>query len=287
MTPIDDILKTVRDLPTLPSAVARLSSLVADPSANAEDFEAVIRPDPALTANLLRLANSAYFGLSREVGSVRQAVTLMGIKRVFELAASVSFTRVIPARIPGYGISAEDFWQHCVAVAALSERLAADLRVRVPDMTFTAGLLHDVGKIAVGAYLEKRPSALGDEVGKEGVFLIDAERALMGVDHAEVGEAIGAHWALPRVIVHGARWHHAPGDAPPEVNRTLVDLIHVSDGLAHALGLGADIGELSRRIDGTVIDRLGIGAPRLERVAGETVADIRSMCGMFAAGVAV
>ncbi|MFH1278928.1 MAG: HDOD domain-containing protein [Candidatus Eisenbacteria bacterium] len=287
MSPVDDILKEVRDLPTLPSAIARLSALVGDPSANADDFEAVIRPDPSLTANLLRLANSAYFGLPREVGSVRQAVILLGIKRVFELAAGASFTGVIPERIPGYGINATDFWQHSLAVAALSERLASDLRVQVPDMTFTAGLLHDIGKIAVGAYLQGRPEALGDEARKEGVFLIDAERALMGFDHGEVGETVGEQWSLPPAIVQGARWHHAPGDAPPGADRTMIDLIHAADGLAHALGLGADVGELSRRVDGGVIERLGIGVQRLERVAGETVDDIRAMGELLASGAAV
>lgn len=287
MSPLDDVLKRVRNLPTLPAAITRLSALVADPSANADDFEAVIRPDPSLTANLLRLANSAYFGLSRQVGSVRQAVTLMGIKRVFDLAASASFTRVIPDRIPGYGISSTDFWEHCVAVAALSERLGADLRIRVPEMTFTAGLLHDVGKIVVGAYFDDRPTALADEVGREGVFLVDAERTLLGFDHAEIGAAVAEHWRLPATIVAAARWHHAPDEAPAGADRTMLDLIHAADGLAHALGLGADVGELSRRIDGAVIQRLGIGVDRLERVAGDTVEEIRAMTELVAHAAAV
>lgn len=91
------------------------------------EFEAVIRPDTALTTSLLRLANSAYFGRSRKIDSVRQAITLLGVKRLFKVAAGAAFTAIIPSRIPGYEIEAQAFWKHNVAVAILSERLAIDL----------------------------------------------------------------------------------------------------------------------------------------------------------------
>ncbi len=279
----DEIFAKVLTLPTLPTSVARLAALMNDPRAGALDFESVIRPDPALTANLLRLANSAYFGLSREVASVRQAVALMGLKRVFEMATSVSFARVIPPFLPGYGIAAVDFWTHCIAVGSLSERLARDLGREVPGLLFTAGLLHDVGKLAIGSFLLEEALPMRARLADGRSSFVAAEQAVLGTDHAEVGLAAAQRWALPPAIGVAARWHHAPLEAPTPEGRAVAGLVHAADCLAHMLGFGADVGEMRREVDRRVVEMFDLRPARLERVAGDTLAEISELARLMTA----
>jgi len=276
----EKILKKIDSLPTLPTAVAQLSRLIASPTASAKDFEAVIKPDPSLTANLLRLANSAYFGLRREVTSVKQAITLLGNKRVFEIAASAGFSKIIPANLPGYRIQSADFWLHSIAVAVLSERLAAELRVKAPGLLFTAGLLHDLGKLAIGSFLEEEESALLDRLSNEDVAFSTAEKELLGTDHCEVGAELGQQWDLPDAVIWTARWHHQPSEAG-DSDSVLVDLVHLADAMAHMFGYGADVGGLSRTVDKEVASRLGFDVHSIEAVSSETESQIREMGDMF------
>ncbi|GEJ59225.1 HDOD domain-containing protein [Anaeromyxobacter diazotrophicus] len=274
------ILSQVKALPALASSALRLGELARDERSAAADFEQVVRPDPALTANLLRVANSAYFGLRCRADSVRQAITLLGVKRVSDLAAAVALAPVIPARLPGYDVEASAFWLHSVAVATLAERLAAQLRRPCPELTFTAGLLHDMGKLAIGSFVGDAAGEILAHV-RGGLPFVSAERAVLGVDHGEVGGLVAEAWSLPPAAAAAARWHHAPGDAPDDTCRPVVDLVHAADALAHALGLGADAGELARSVDAGVEARLGVRARDLEATAGGTLDDIHELAALF------
>ncbi len=271
------ILSRVKQLPTLSASVVRLAELARDDRSGAADFEKVIRPDPALTANLLRIVNSAYFGLRSRAESVRQAVTLLGLRRTSEVAAAAALAPVIPRRLPGYEVEAPVFWLHSVAVAVLSERLAGELGVKRPDLTFTAGLLHDIGKLAIGAFVEGASAEILARVRGGGLAFVSAEREVLGVDHTEVGAKVAEAWRLPPAVADVARWHHSPGEAPAGEDRILVDLVHAADALSHSLGLGTDVGEMSRTVDLGAEARLGIRARRLERVASESLDEIRDL----------
>ncbi|MCP4679420.1 MAG: HDOD domain-containing protein [Deltaproteobacteria bacterium] len=277
MTTPREVLREAKDLPTLPTAVARLSELIEDKSAGASQFEKVVKPDPALTANLLRLANSPFFGLRREVTSVRQAIALMGINRVFELAASASFKQVLPKKIPGYEIEASAFWLHSIAVGVMAEKLADTTRLAAPEMIFTAGLLHDIGKLAISSILVAKSQDVLGQMWENDISFVESEKTALGTDHAEVGELMAQEWNLPCQVEWAARWHHEPNEAPEDVNQSLVDLVHIADGMAHLVGFGADVGELGRSLEGDPMERLGIGVQDVEQTAGATIGQIREM----------
>ena len=277
------VLSRVKELPALSATALRLAELARDDRSSAADFERVVRPDPALTANLLRVANSAYFGLRCRADSVRQAVTVLGVKRVSEVAAAVALAPVIPSHLPGYELEASAFWLHSVAVAVLAERLSLQLGLRCPELTFTAGLLHDIGKLAIGAFVaDDAPSILVRTRG--GLPFVAAEQAVLGVDHGQVGGLVAEAWSLPPAAAAAARWHHAPGAAPQDAPQALIDLVHVADGLAHTLGLGADAGELARGVDAGVEERLGFRVRDLEQTAGKSLDEIRELASLFAPG---
>jgi len=280
--PTDAVVAKVDALPTLPAAVSRLAALHGSETTSASDFEDAIKPDPALTANLLKMANSAYFGLRREVDSVGQAVTVLGTKRVWEAAVTAGFSKTIPDRIPGYEVDSAVFWKHCIAVAILSERLSSQMELRTPKLTFTAGLLHDIGKLAIGSFLTVEATLVLSRMRTDEMDFVAAEREVLGTDHAEVGATVADKWGLPEAIGVGARWHHCPDEVPNEEDQVLVDLVHVADALAHTLGYGADVGELARTLDQRAADRLELTVDCLELVACNTLEEIQQVSEVFA-----
>ncbi len=272
-----EVLRNATGLPTLPIVVARLAALLNDETKGAAQFERVVKPDPALTANLLRLANSAFFGLRREVTSVRQAIALMGAKRVFELSASASFNQVLPKRIPGYEIESKTFWIHCIAVGAMAESLAQKADIKPPEMIFVAGLLHDIGKLAVGSLLVAKSEAVLGRVFDGDASFVNSEREVIGTDHQEVGALMASEWCLPKAVEWTTRWHHHPNEAPEDVDQKLIDLVHLADGLAHLVGFGADVGELARQMEEYPMERLGLKVQDMELTAGEVAGQIHEM----------
>lgn len=266
----------VRSFPVLSNSAVRLSQMLGDERTGPDEFEKVIRPDVALTANLLQAANSAHFGLPREVTSVRQAVSLLGKKRLFDITMGSAFHQVVPETVPGYEMDTRSFWEHAVAVAVLSELLAGEIRGMVPEMTFTLGLLHDLGKLAIASVLLKDLERINGRL-EAGDDLVTAELNVLGFDHAMAGALLTRVWKLPESFGEPIGFHHKPSEAPKGETRKMAELLHLGDVLAHSLGFGADVGEMSRTVDEGVIGRLGISDRQLEHVASRAIGDIQEM----------
>ncbi len=282
MSLIENILSNLHDLPTLPEVVSKLSKAIRSENTQASDIEKIITPDPAITTNLLRLANSAYFGFLKEITSVKQAVTLMGQKRVYELAVSGAFSNIIPPVIHGFKISSKDFWLHSIAVAVMSETLAEKLKINMPDMIFTAGLLHDVGKLAMGPFLEAEDSRLVEHIknNPEASF-IESEQAVFGTNHCEVGAVVAQMWNLPASVECAAKWHHDPNNAPMDADQYLIDLIHISDAMAHMVGYGHDVGGLNRCLLSEPLERCNLTPEIIKDTLIETSHEILMMGATF------
>lgn len=267
------LMARIDALPTLPEAAARLSALLGDERATAADFERIIRPDPALTANLLRAANSAFYRGVREITGVRDAVARMGVRRVYEVATSASFRRVLPRVIPGYELAVGAFWPHSISAAVYSERLARATLVAPADLAYTAGLLHDVGKIVIGTCLAQDVAP----TQKLALATVFSEREALGIDHADVGEEIALRWRLPLPVGDAARYHHEPSLAPEGSARALAALIHVSDVLARRSGHVADPQSEAPEYDPTALELLRATDQSLEKLARDCEEEIRAM----------
>ncbi len=273
----EDIVQKINSLPTFNDVVSKISRLLHDKEAGIKDFERAVKPDPALTTNLLRIANSSYFGLTRTVTSIGQAVNLLGAERIHEIATSVSYSLIIPKVIPGYGIDSKAFWQHSVAVAVFAEQMAIDLGIGNKDLLFTAGLLHDIGKLVIGSFLSLEVDEIMQALRENKSTFIQAERDSLGVDHTEIGMEMAEKWNLPESIGLAVRWHHDPDSADAGDDQPVVDLIHSANSLAHMMGYGADIGELSRSIHNGPTKRLGFKVQQLEAIVGRTMEEILEM----------
>lgn len=277
----EELSKRLDALPTLPAVVARLRELLQSERTGVAQLEALLRPDPALASNVLRLANSAVFGRRQKVTSVRQAIAFLGTRRIFDAVTSAGMLRVIPPELVGYELSAREFWRHSAAVALLAEHLAGVLGARDVEGVFTAGLMHDLGKLAVCVFVADHAAELLAQIRGARLSLIDAERAVLGTDHAAVGAALAERWDLPPVVVSVCRWHHAPLDERIEAaTQREVDLVHVANGLAHSFGLGVDVAELARSLDARVIARLGLSNEQMERAAAASLQPIEELCAL-------
>ena len=195
-----------KNLPTIPTVLARILQLVDAETASGKDLIAVVERDQALTGKLLRLANSAFFGQTRRVATIPRAVVLLGFSTVRNLALSVKVwetlgTGVVRGRL-------EELWTHSVAVAMATKALTTRLRAGDPDEAFTAGLLHDVGRLLLAMrFRDEYWRAVGGAGEAEAVERLEA--AHLGVDHAEVGGWILEAWSLPPAIVELIAQHHA------------------------------------------------------------------------------
>jgi putative nucleotidyltransferase with HDIG domain len=265
-----DVIELVRQLPTIPQALIDLQKLLMQPNVSVDQVDRVIRTDPALTANILRLANSAAFGLSRKVADIPQAVTLVGFKVLNNLANTAAFSKTIPADFPGYRLSAAQFLRHGFAVGVLSESLAAKISAPANRPYFTAGLLHDIGKLVLGTFVAVHHQELCKRLDSEELTFVDVERQVLGVDHGQVAAWIGERWQLPRELIAAAEMHHRPDEVAGDV-QPIVDIVHVADMSAHCLGFGADLGELARSIHRGPFERLNLNADILEKVASGSV----------------
>lgn len=264
-----ELIQAMDAIGTVPSSVAQIFSIINDPKTCATDFERVVRPDVGLTANLLRCANSAYYRATREITSVRDAINRMGLRRVFEVAASSSFAQAIPSRLTGYGLTAQDYWDHSVAVAVLADRIGREAGFTYPDLAFTSGLLHDLGKLVVASFLAGAPEVMWPEGGLKST---EQERELLETDHAQLGELLALKWNLPKEICGAARWHHEPDSAPSATLRYLSTVIQVADGAAHAAAGGKE--DASEPLDPDALERLNLAPERVMDIVAVAKSEI-------------
>ena len=200
-----------KNLPTIPAVLSQVLGLVEREDSSTRDLVDLIEHDQALTGKMLRLANSAFFGQSRRVATIPRAVMLLGFSTVRNLALGVKVWDTVAHGIPAARL--EGLWMHAVMVAVASKVLGAKLCTGDPDEAFTAGLLHDVGRLVLATRF--KDAYWTAAAGADGVrSIVDAEQEAFGVHHAEVGGWLLEAWGLPPSIVEAARQHHATPDRP-------------------------------------------------------------------------
>lgn len=261
----DEILSVVRETPALPGGAAAAVRLLQDPEADPREIVRELERDVALSANVLRVANSAIYGGSRKVATLRDALGRLGQARVFQVVVAVAIGPTAGRPVKGYDLPAGKLWEHSLAVAVGTGPVARELGVEEPRELFVAGLLHDVGKILLGNFIEVDVAALVELSTRERIPFAEAERRLLGIDHPEVGAALLEQWGLPDGIVEAARWHHEPERCPSA--SLVADVVHLSDALSLAAGIGLGVDGLQIRISSEVVRRRGLDRKRTERAA--------------------
>jgi putative nucleotidyltransferase with HDIG domain len=230
VTPQDLVSRNVR-LVSLPEVCIQVQALSDSPHTTADDIGDVVGKDTALTTRLLKLVNSAYFSLPRKIDTVSRAVNMIGMRELRNLTMAASAAEVFSG-IPSTLIDMAEFWQHSVYSGLMARNLAERCNVLHSERLFTAGLLHDVGRLLM---LMKLPEELGRAESmrlQSKRDICEIERELVGFDHAETGQALLRHWNMPDNLCTSVRHHHSPRDA--EDARLEAALIHIADQLTHS-----------------------------------------------------
>jgi putative nucleotidyltransferase with HDIG domain len=250
---LDQVVDSVQDLPSLPAVVMELLGSIEQDDVDISVLAKKVSYDQALTAKTLRLANSSSFGLQVKVTTIQQAITYLGFQTTRNLITAAAVTGCFSSgRCAGFDDKA--FWRHSIAVAACARALARRMRFN-QDYAFTAGLLHDIGRLvlvtaAPQAYAEVVEWRLRHDGGWQ-----EAERAVLGVDHVEAGVALAGHWNFSDTMRQAIAFHHAP-DTPGA--GFLAAIVHVANAIVHALDIAGEENERVPRVASVAWDAMGL-----------------------------
>jgi putative nucleotidyltransferase with HDIG domain len=248
----------------MPATGAKMLKMLQDPETSIDAIEDVLRHDPGLTGNVLKLANSAYFGIPSKVSSVRQAVLLLGLRKLIQLVVASCVSAVMDKPVPGYNLPPGDLWRHSIAVSIAAEALVKAKKNIDAEDIFTPALLHDIGKLILGHFVKDELEDI-EKIAGRGVPYVVAENMVLGTDHAEVGAQVLTQWCFPRDVIEAVRWHHDPDF--PEQAKVPVDIVYLSNLLCQINGKGGEDDGAVYDLSPTVIERLGIDVSHFDAIA--------------------
>ena len=262
---IDIINRTVA-ISTLPEVTMRIIQVVQDPRSTAHDLHEIVGNDPVLSARVLRVVNSAFYGLPGQIGSIDRAIMLLGLNAVKNIAIASSLTKMFKGKVVCDDFSGKDLWTHSVAVGATNKLITGAIGLSLPDESFLAGLIHDLGLVAI---MQAEPEKLREVVEhtKDGLTFRRVEQEILGTDHQEVGAALAARWKFPRSFQYVAGHHHNPTDLARE-NRLLVVVTHISDVVcARKQEVGLSIMAETEEADESLLEEIGLSRVQLQDIS--------------------
>ena len=232
---LETIRSRVATLPAIPSVAMELMLAFTDEELETETLARKLSRDQALVARVLRVANSPFYGLRRQICTVHEAIVVLGLSSVRMLVTAAAVIGQFPMRARrDHDLHA--FWQHSIGVACCAKVLCARVGQN-QDTAFVCGLLHDIGRLVLAHYYPLQHAQVEDYCAREDVSRLDAERAVLGLDHAAIGAALVAHWNFPPQIQQAVAGHHPTAEATASV---LTSLTHVADVICYALEIGAE-----------------------------------------------
>jgi putative nucleotidyltransferase with HDIG domain len=281
----ESLVAEVRDLVSLPDIAVQVNTLVEDPRTSAHDIGWVISRDPGLTARLLRVANSPFFGLSTRVATVDRAIAVIGVKPLRDLVLATASVRSFKG-IPNGLVSMDDFWYHSLYCALAARLLARQRRLPHADSLFVAGLLHDIGQLVL---FNRLPDASREvlRLAMDDPHTLDthqAERKVHGFDHAQVGALLLRQWRLPPLVVECVAQHHAPTAARSYPVETAI--VHIANVIATLAEINSTHLEDVPAIDPAAWKQAGIKDEVIEPTMREIQRQFREARSLFLADAA-
>src|SRR5438874_3477691 len=227
---VAEAVKKVTTIATLPEVTARIVSTVEDPKSTAAQLHKIIAHDPALVARILKVVNSAFYGLPGQVGSVERAIVLLGLNAVKNIAVAASLGQLFRGATLCEGFTARDLWTHCIAVGVAARDLAKQMKLPLADEAFLAGMIHDIGIVLSLQTCPEQLRTVCEAARRPGSDFCQLERQVIGADHQQLGAALAEHWKFPRTCQLVAGYHHRPTQLANE-HRLLVSLVWAADTL--------------------------------------------------------
>ncbi|HEY5996661.1 MAG TPA: HDOD domain-containing protein [Candidatus Deferrimicrobiaceae bacterium] len=282
MSHLNEILAKAGELPPFPAVFHQVMALTADPVVGADKILGVVEFDQAITARIIRMCNLTIPGGGAPVATLRDALARTGDRRLLQVVISAAGTDLLDRELPGYNLAGGELWKHSMMCALLAESLCDIVNYPSPARAFAAGLIHDVGKLAMSESVAGSYVAIREAIESGGISFLEAETRVLGVNHAEIGGRLGEMWHFDPEMVDALRFHHAPAGAT--CGTRLPFLVHLSDILCLISGLGVGADGLRYKVDYDLCKANGIGPREFEMAVirlSEVEAQFHGIAAMF------
>lgn len=259
-------IQEISHIATLPEVTLKIIRIVEDPESSAQDLNKVITNDPALGARILKVVNSAFYGLPGQIGSINRAIVLLGLNAVKNIAIAASLAKLFRGGQICPQFNARDLWQHSIGVATGTQLLSKECGLGLPDEAFLAGLIHDIG-IMVEMQARRAKLVEGFEMleANPDMSFLEMEAQVIGADHQQFGAALCRHWKFPASFGYVTGFHHRPQELA-KANRTLTSLVHLADVLTRRLEIGFTRDVDEDGFDPATLDDAKLTAAQMENV---------------------
>lgn len=278
MSMLQKLLKKIDDLKPMPAVVSKIMAIVQDPDCDLSAVGDIINHDPIITANLLKTCNSAYYALPNKIESAHEAVKFLGMDKIVDMVLLKSTTENLSNEQKGYGLHEGELCKHAMASALIAEELAKKVNIKNKHQIFTAALIKDIGKVILDRNLENSFDKINKLVTKDGLSFMDAEKAIMGIDHAELGAIVAKKWDFSQEMINIIRNHHLPDLNASEGIETAI--VYTADNVCMMLGIGVGTDGLAYRFQRKIMEALNITALELQKMIadfGEKIEGVEAM----------
>jgi predicted Zn finger-like uncharacterized protein len=257
------ILSNLSGLPPMPQIVFKAHEIMEDPNSGTKKVAELIETDQAIAAKVLKMANSAYYGMSGNVSSIQQAAVVLGDKALGELITLAGTSSLLGNKLYGYAMDSGELWRHSMMVAFGSKIIAQQRMPQLENDAFSVGLIHDVGKLVLDRPVLNRKSLFDEFMADGDKTFLNAENRILGFDHAEIGFDICQQWQIPDTLAKAIRYHHRPSAASDD---DLVSIVSMADTIAKMAAAMSMVGRIQSGIDAvmymvddSVMARLALG----------------------------
>jgi len=250
-------------------------SIAEDPKSSVSDLSKVIIYDTAVTANLLKVVNSAYFGLPEKVDSVHQAIVYMGMAQVVDLVLLSASGENLQTAQEGYDLEAGELWKYSVSSALIARELAEKKGVKDTHLIFTAALLKDIGKVILNQYVKDSFDKINALVTKQNLTFREAEKEVIGIDHAELGGMVAESWKFSPKMVEIIRHHHRPQETSMSEFESAI--VYMADTICMMMGIGVGSDGLAYRFHREVVESLELTESEFQKIVAGFVEKIKQL----------
>ncbi len=269
-----ELIQSYVEISSLPTIFYRINEAVNDPRALMSDIGKIISDDPGLTARLLRLVNSAFYGFPSKIDTITQALVIIGTRQLCDLALGTSIMTLFNG-IPGDLVNMESFWRHSMACGITAKALATCRHERNVERFFVTGMIHDIGRLVIYRKVSEKAREVLLHCKSRGALLFLGEREAIGFDHATLGEMLLHSWNLPPGIVEAVAFHHEPRGARHHPIEAAA--IHMADIMANAMQSGSSGESFVPPLDGRAWEMLGLSISNLASTLDHLDRDVNDM----------
>jgi putative nucleotidyltransferase with HDIG domain len=263
MKKIDRIIEEIDRLKPVSHIGEKIMEITSNPDSSLSDIVDIVKYDQGMTANLLKTCNSPYFGLAREIASIKQAVAYLGIDKVASLVIMGNSTNNFKEAQAGYDLNEGELWRYSVSSALISQDLAEKRHLNNISLIFTSALVKDIGKVILNTYVKDSFEAINMAVQNKGLTFIDAEKEVIGIDHAELGARVAENWNFSPAMVNIIRNHHYPENTSDE--DLSIPIVYLADCICMMMGTGVGSDGLAYRYYQDAVDRLNFSDIDLQK----------------------